>query len=162
ASISSLFRSHSPIPYKQRITMTISDTTQDERLTIPQALQRALEHHQARRLQEAAHLYRLVLEARPYLAEVHSNLGAVLQTQGQLEAAIACYREALRLQPELPRLKSNLGTALYAIGRFDEAIVSFEDALRASGADAETLCNLGAALEATGNIGGAIARYRAA
>lgn len=46
---------------------------------------------------------------QPNLLEAHYNLGVVLQTQGEIEEAIACYQKVLELDPQHESANTNLG-----------------------------------------------------
>src|SRR5262249_38723664 len=65
----------------------------------------------------------------PAHASEHANLGAALQAQGKLDAAVASYARALALKPDYPEAHNALGTALQVLGRLDEALESYRRAL---------------------------------
>jgi len=73
------------------------------------------------KLASAESLFRLILEERPQLAEIHANLSFVLERQGNIDEAIASGREAVRLRPDLYLAYNNLAIALRAAHRFTEA-----------------------------------------
>jgi Tfp pilus assembly protein PilF len=52
----------------------------NQTVTIPQALQLALQHHQANHLQEAEQIYRQVLEVEPNNSDALHLLGAYAST----------------------------------------------------------------------------------
>ena len=58
---------------------------------------------QLRRHDEAAEVYRRVLQLKPESSVAHYNLGVILEAMGQLDDAIAAYRTALRLDPRTTR-----------------------------------------------------------
>ena len=49
------------------------------------------------------------MRLQPELAESHYNQGVTLQSDGQLDRAIAAYREAIRLKPDYVIAYNNLG-----------------------------------------------------
>ena len=59
--------------------------------------------YQAGRPQLAAEMIRNAIAINRKQAAYHSNLGTVLQSQGELDEAAKCYKRALALQPELAR-----------------------------------------------------------
>lgn len=73
------------------------------------------------KLESAETLFRLILDRRPALAEIHANLSFVLERQGKIDEAIAAGQEAVRLKPELHLAYNNLAIALRAAHRFAEA-----------------------------------------
>ena len=79
-----------------------------------------------------------------------ANLGAVLQTLGRLDEAIAVQREAVAARPEHPAARNGLGAALLAAGRPDEARVEFERVLSSAPAYLDAAYNLGQVLVALG------------
>jgi hypothetical protein len=50
---------------------------------IQDALQQAIEHHQAGRLPEAERLYRAILQVQPNHPDAHHNLGQLVRQVGQ-------------------------------------------------------------------------------
>jgi tetratricopeptide (TPR) repeat protein len=92
----------------------------------PSTFDRAVQLHQAGRLDEAEKLYRALLAQGKSSAELCANLGALLAQKNDFPAAIRLYRQALRLDPKLDPLYLNLGLAHFKSGNFDEALASFE------------------------------------
>ena len=62
--------------------------------------------------------------------QAHSNLGAALKAQGDLDAAIDSYNAALQLKPNYPDAHNNLGNALQEQGDLNAAIDSYNAALQ--------------------------------
>jgi tetratricopeptide (TPR) repeat protein len=93
----------------------------------------ALHYHLALALQvqgrpeDAATVYRRMLELKPDHVMSHANLGVVAIHLGELEEAGRHLRQALALDPANPGARSNLGTVLLAAGRYEEAWPLFED-----------------------------------
>jgi Flp pilus assembly protein TadD len=86
--------------------------------------------HQAGRVQEAAHLYREVLRAKPHHAQAWYLLGAACQSLGRTEDAVAAVRQALQYQPQHAEACNLLGVLLAQQGRFVEAVGCFCQALQ--------------------------------
>src|SRR5580700_912771 len=81
-------------------------------LTIQQAFDLALQHHQAGRLREAEQLYRLILGQQPtHIGAIHF-LGVMAYQEGRNDSAIDLIRKAIALRPNYPEAYINLGTAL--------------------------------------------------
>jgi len=69
----------------------------------------------------AIRLYKEVLEQRPDLGQVRSNLGAALAGEGRFPEAIEQYELALKGLPGNPSITLNLALAYYKLGRYQEA-----------------------------------------
>ena len=82
--------------------------------TISEALAIAIQHHQAGRLQAAEQIYRQILAVEPNLAEVHNNLGIVLEPGGSSTRRSPATARALELKPDFAAAHNNLGNALNA------------------------------------------------
>jgi tetratricopeptide (TPR) repeat protein len=111
-------------------------------------------------LQEA--LMRRRLEKYPGDYVAHANLGSVLETRGQPEAAVAEYRLALLARPGSAAALNNVGAILQSLGRPAEALGAYRDAVRADPAYANARYNLGNALVARGAFGEAVQHFREA
>jgi tetratricopeptide (TPR) repeat protein len=129
-------------------------------LTIQQAFDLAVQHHQAGRLQEAEQLYRQVLAQQPNHAEALHLLGVLAGQGGRNELAVDLIRRAVGLKPDLADAHYNLGKALTEIRRADEAIASYRQAIRLQPGDAVAHNNLGIALRDTGQFEKAVASHR--
>jgi Flp pilus assembly protein TadD len=81
-----------------------------------------------RTLQEA--LLRHRLEKVPDDATAHLNLGAILMSRLETNAAITELQTAIRLKPEQPEAHDMLGSAYRSIGRSMDALVEYRMALR--------------------------------
>jgi Tfp pilus assembly protein PilF len=62
-------------------------------------------------MDEADEHYRQATEFDPGNADAHNNWGVLLETQGDLEAALAQYRRALEIEPENADALRNLRAA---------------------------------------------------
>ena len=82
----------------------------------------------------------------PHDAEVHCNLGLVLQGQGLLALAERHLDQARTLRPSLSDVHYNLGLVYEKQKRFAEAADSYRQTIALEPSYAEAYCNLGAAL----------------
>jgi tetratricopeptide (TPR) repeat protein len=132
------------------------------RLTIRQAFDLGLRHHQAGRLQEAEQLYRQVLAQQPKHTGAMHLLGVIAHQMGRNDVAVDLIRQAIALNPNYPEAYNNLGNALKDKGQLDEAIDAYRKAiaLRPNFPDAHN--NLGNALQGNRQLDEAIAAYRQA
>jgi protein O-mannosyl-transferase len=91
-------------------------------------------------------LWRHVVALAPGSAVGHSNLGAVLEHDGNITGAIQEFQTALRINPRFAAPHRHWGNALVRQGRFAEAVQQYVEALRIDPDDADAHNNLGAAL----------------
>ena len=128
-----------------------------------ESFSRAIGMQRAGRLEEAAALYRALSGAgSPFDAESRINLGAILDSWGRHEEALAQYREALARGACDPAALNNMGNSLMALGRFAEAADSLRGALERAPDSLAARIALGAALQREGDAPGAIACFREA
>jgi tetratricopeptide (TPR) repeat protein len=132
------------------------------KLTIQQAFDLALRHHQAGRLQETEQLYRQVLARQPNHAEALNLLGVLAGQVGRNDDAVDLIRRAIALRPNYAEAHSNLGNILRDKGQLDEAIAACRRAIALRPNYVEALNNLGFALKAKGQFDEAIAVCRQA
>jgi len=108
--------------------------------------QQGLSHFRAGNFDEAAELFRRVIELEPENSIVRNELGMTHVRLGRLEEAIACFQAAIKLNPELVEARYNLGTQLFKLSRYDEAIRALSETVRIAPDDALAWNNLGVAL----------------
>ncbi len=77
----------------------------------------------------AVDLIRKAIEIKGNAASYHSNLGNVLQSQGELAGAGACFQRALVLKPELAEVWVNLGNIYKAQGDVQSSLACYRRAL---------------------------------
>jgi tetratricopeptide (TPR) repeat protein len=121
----------------------------------------ALLYHQSGRLLEAERLYRQILAVEPD-ANVHNNLGQLLNLLGRNAEAIIELGRAIALRPDLAEPRNNLGIALAAVGRGNEAIAPYRAAIALQPNHARAHSNLGNALKTAGKTQEAITCYQTA
>ena len=121
-----------------------------QQMSIQQALDLAVQHHQAARLTEAEAIYRKVLEAEPGNAVANHLLGIVAHQTGHHEAAIELISKALVSNPGYAEAHNNLANVLKHTGRQDEAERGYRRALELQPDYAEAHNNLGTVLETGG------------
>jgi predicted O-linked N-acetylglucosamine transferase (SPINDLY family) len=129
-------------------------------LTIDQAMQIALQHHQAGRLQQAEQLYRQILTQVPAHARAMHQLGLIAHQVGRDDIAIDLILRAITVDPNCAEAHYDLGIALQARGQLDEAITAYRRAITARPDDPNAHICLGNALRIKGQLDEAIAAYR--
>ncbi len=138
----------------------MTDTGQ-QTLTIQQAIDLAVQHHNAGRLPEAEGIYTQVLQAEPNQPVALHLLGVIAQQMGKNDIAVDFISKALAIKPDYAEAHSNLGNAFIELGRLDEAVASHNKAL-AIKPSAIAHYNLGNALKALGKLDEAVANYNKA
>jgi protein O-GlcNAc transferase len=129
-------------------------------LTLQQAFELAMRHHQAGRLQEAEKLYRQILAHQPAHAGAVHLLGAIAHQTGRLDLAVDLRRRAVALDPRSPEAHGNLGNILRDKGLIDEAIAAFRQAIALNPKLPGAYSNLGNALKYKGQLDEAISAFR--
>jgi tetratricopeptide (TPR) repeat protein len=100
-----------------------------------------------------------VLSAASMQAVTENNLGAALQADGKLDAAIEHYRRALTMRPGDAPAYNNLGAALRAKGDTSGAIAAYRQALAVDPGYASAHFNLANALMDERQLDEAIAQF---
>jgi tetratricopeptide (TPR) repeat protein len=131
-------------------------------VTIPEAVETALAHHQAGRLAQAEQIYRQVLQADPRNAGAMHLLGLIAIQVGRYDAAVEQITRAIRLSGRQAAFHTNLGEAYRGLGRLDDATLCYQQALSIEPNLAEAHNNLGTILQARGQVDAAIDCYRKA
>jgi tetratricopeptide (TPR) repeat protein len=128
-------------------------------MTIDQALQLAIAHHEAGRWPQAEEIYRRVLEAEPNHPKALERLGLMAGQNGQFDLAIEFSQRALQIQPDSAVAYRTLGLCLWSKGRVEEAVQSFRRAIQITPDDAVLYMNLGNALRDLGRPDEVIAAF---
>ncbi|MDR1990778.1 MAG: tetratricopeptide repeat protein, partial [Acidobacteriaceae bacterium] len=90
------------------------------------------------------------------------NLAAALQSEGQLDAAIAHYQRAIAINPSYAPAFSNMGAAFMAKGNFAEATHAYEQALAIDPQFVDARFNLGNAWMRQGRPDRAVEQFEKA
>jgi len=129
-------------------------------LTVEQAFNLAVSHHQAGRLTDAAPIYRRILEAQPRHANALYFLGRIEYDGGRFAEAEQLHKLAIDADRSQPFYFNNLGQAQRAQGKTAEAIGAYREALRLQPTYALAWANLAGALETEGALVEAEAAFR--
>lgn len=130
--------------------------------SIVEALQIAIEHHQAGRLQAAEQIYRQILQASPDQPDALHLLGVVAHQSGHHQAAVAHIRRAIALRPGSPSYYNNLGAAYRALGSLDDVVDCCRRAVAMKPDYVDAHNNLGMAYKDQGRLDDAIEAFREA
>jgi len=131
-------------------------------VTIQQAFQIALQHHQAGQLAAAEALCRQILAVEPGQVDSLHLLGVIAAQTGRSDLAVDLIGRAIALKPHDPEALSNLGNALRDRGDLDEAISAYRQAIGLKPDFSQAHHNLGLTLKDKGQLDEAIAASRQA
>jgi protein O-GlcNAc transferase len=129
-------------------------------LSLTEAMDMALQHHQAGRLGEAESIYRQIVTQVPGHYQAFNNMGLALYGQGKLDEAIQSLQNALAVQPDYREAFINLGNIFKDQGNLEEAIGHYQKALAIDPDCPYALNNMGEALREHGYLQDAIEAYR--
>lgn len=131
-------------------------------LTIQQAIERGLKHHNAGRLPEAESIYQQILQADPNQPNALHLLGMLAHQVGKNDIAVELITNALAHKPDYAEAHFNLAIAFKELGRLKEAAASYQKTLEINPGSAETHLNLGSVLKEMGQLGEAVTSYQKA
>jgi predicted O-linked N-acetylglucosamine transferase (SPINDLY family) len=131
-------------------------------VTLQQAFDLAVQHHQAGQLNEAESLYRQILAVEPRHAESLHHLGLIAHQVGRNDLVVDLIRQAIVLRPDFPEAYNNLGNALKDKGQLDEAMAAYRQAITLRHDFAAAHSNLGSALKDKGQLDESIVACRQA
>ncbi len=97
--------------------------------TLNELFAKAIEQHQAGRMERAIELYRHLVSQFPGYAPAWNNLGVALRATDKFAAAASALRRGTALGDQDAGAWSNLGNALRAIGEYEEAARAHEKSL---------------------------------
>jgi predicted O-linked N-acetylglucosamine transferase (SPINDLY family) len=146
-------------PTGERLRFSSNTMTQ---VTIEQAIQIALEHHQAGRLAEAEAIYRQILAIDPNYADALNLLGVLAGQVGHLEPAIELIQRAIAIDPTAPHYHANLGETYRRGGQWPAAISAHTRSVELQAHSAKAYNDLGVALFENIQLDEAIAAFRKA
>lgn len=133
-----------------------------QELSIDEAVELAIGHHQAGRLSDAQNIYRQILDVDPGNADALHYLGVIAHQSGDSQAAVTLIQRAIQEAPQAAPYYSNLGEAQRALGDLDAAIASYRRAIEVDPGFAMAHNNLGNILADAGRLEDAFACYKQA
>ena len=126
--------------------MNDETTIEEKPLTIQQAIDLAVQHHNAGDLSKAEIIYQHILQADPNHHDVLHRLGVISHLMGKNSISADLITKAITIKPDYAEAHSNLGYILKILGQLDEAVASCNNALAIKPDYAEAHNNLGNAL----------------
>jgi predicted TPR repeat methyltransferase len=130
-------------------------------MSLDQALLMAVGWHREGRYEDAANIYRQILQAVPDHVDALHFLGVAEHQAGRTGPALAYLDRAIALAPDHPDARCNRGNVHRLLGNFEAAEVDYRHALDGRPDDPNTQSNLATLLRARGDWEGAVAALRA-
>ncbi|RKZ50632.1 MAG: hypothetical protein DRR00_14625 [Candidatus Parabeggiatoa sp. nov. 3] len=131
-------------------------------LTLPQAVQMALQSYNAGHLQQAESICRQILQAEPNNSEMLHLLGVIAIRVENYEVALELISKAIRFNPAVSHFYNSLGNVLNCQEKSSQAIESFRRALALNPDYPEAHNNLGNAYLALEQFNQAVKCYQQA
>jgi len=135
---------------------------QDDTVTIQQAFDIALQHHQSGRLADAEAIYRQILAVEPCNADALHLLGVIAHQVGRNDVAADLIQRAITLNPNYAAAYANLGEVHRKVGRPDDALPLLRRALALQPGNADAHNILGNTFADLGRDGEALAAFEQA
>jgi predicted O-linked N-acetylglucosamine transferase (SPINDLY family) len=129
-------------------------------MSLQDAFDLAVRHHEAGELEAADSLYRQILAHQPTHADSLHLLGVLVGQQGRYDEAVVLIRRATALQPGAAQYFSNLGVMLGNMGRHEEAIAAYREALSLYPDFPDARSNLGTSLLEARRVDEAIGEFK--
>jgi protein O-GlcNAc transferase len=131
-------------------------------MTLPQAIQLAMQHHQAGRFAEAESLYRQILAKVPNHVDVLCLLGRLEFQAKHYDSALECLSRAVKLAPEFGPAHLYLGMVWHARNQLEKARVAYRRAIELKPELVEAHVNLARIESAHGHFEEAAAGFERA
>jgi tetratricopeptide (TPR) repeat protein len=119
-------------------------------VTVQEAINLGLQHHQAGNLAEAESVYRQILSQQPNLPDALHLLGIAAGQRGQRQASLELISRAAAQQPVRADFCGSLGRALAELGRTEEAAGAYRRAISLDAKAAHAYAGLGTVLARQG------------
>ncbi len=123
-------------------------------------LQKAAAYHQKGDLQQAAQIYKQLLEAEPEHADANHLLGLIAHQSGNHELAVQLILKAVNKNPSYPLYYDNLAIVLRATGNLEDAATCYQKIVQIQPDHTAAYQNLGNVRLQQGNLAAAIAAYQ--
>ena len=136
--------------------------SEEQTVTLEQALGIAVQHHTVGDLSKAGTIYEQILQTNPNHTDALHLLGVIAHQVGDNERAVGLIKKAIDLKPNFAEAHSNLGNTLKGLGKLDEAVTSYHRALSIKSDYAEAHNNLGTTFRELGQLDKSVACYHKA
>ena len=140
----------------------VNGAPEEQTLTIGDALDLAVEHHNAGRLTRAESIYQRILLGDPNQPMALHLLGVIAHQAGKNDLAVDLITRAIAVRPDCAEAHYNLGVSLQGLGKLEDAVASYQRTLAVKPDYAEAHANLGVTLQGLGELDGAVASFHRA
>ena len=120
---------------------------EEKEVTLDQALEMALEHHQAGDFEKATDIYEQILAFDPENVEANHLFGVMALQTGNLNPALHLISKAVAAAPDFAEAHNNLGLVHQQRKKPQSAANSFRKAIQCDPAFVDAFVNLGSALD---------------
>lgn len=135
---------------------------QDAQTALNEAVQVALQHHQAGRSQQAAEIYRQVLQINPVHADALHLLGVIAHQEGNHALALDLISRAIQSAPSIALYYCNIAPVLLALELKKEALACYLKVVELQPDHVEALNNIGHLQQQLGRTDEAVTSYQRA
>ncbi len=129
-------------------------------MTIQQAIDLGVQHHNAGELKEAERIYKQILQSEPNQPVALHLLGLIAHQVGKSDIAADLIGKALAIKSNYAEAHNNLGVIFGEQGLNDEAAACYQRAITIKPDYAEAHNNLGQVLKKLGKLDDAVSSYR--
>jgi tetratricopeptide (TPR) repeat protein len=140
-------------------TLTCAEMQGINKANLQTAVQYAIQHHKAGRMELASAIYLSILDSFPDHFETLYLLAMAAQHEDDHARAIQLLGRADRSRPGQAQVHLQLGISFNQLGERGKAVSSYQKALSFDGACVEAYCNLGNLFKRMGNAAGALESY---
>ncbi len=138
------------------------DTPGQQTVTIKQAIDLAVQHHDAGRLPEAESIYTQILLAEPEHPVALHSLGVIAHQVGKNDIAVDLINRALVIQPDIVEAYIDLGNVLKELNDWVGAIENYQKALAIGPDFFGAHYNIGLTLQEQNRLNEALESYQKA
>jgi len=131
-------------------------------LTLPQALQLAVQHHQAGDLQQALTIYQKILQVEPNHSDALHLSGLVAYQSKNYHEALELIQKAIHVNAAEANFHNSLGSVLQKLGDLEKSAECFQKALTLQPQEARFHYNLGVVLKLQGATAPALVSFQQA
>ena len=137
-----------------------TDAPSEQTMTVQQAVDLGVQHHNAGDLPTAESIYQQVLKAEPNQPVALHLLGVIAHQVGKNDIAVDLIGKALTIKTDYAEAHNSLGNTLKDLGNLDDAVASYHKAIDINHDYADSHYNLAITLKEQGKLDDAVASYR--
>ena len=104
-------------------------TSEQQMLTLQQALDLGLQNYTAGDMSKAEDIYQQILQTDPNNPVALHLLGVITHHAGRSESAVDLIKKALTVKPDYAEAYTNVGNVLQSLGKLEEAMENYQKAI---------------------------------